>query len=543
MRQRGFHQVLADSGQRIGRFSPVRPPVLAVAVAVVALTLMFQSTFLFLYVQWLEREEYSHGFLIPLVSAFLLWQRRAQFAQLPLRGSWAGVMLVFLGLAIYFVGSLASIMSVDSYALVIVIAGCVLGVMGWDAFKLAAAPIALLFLMNPIPTFFYNTLSLHLQLISSQLGVAIMRLVGVSVLLEGNVIDLGNYKLQVAEACSGLRYLFPLMTLGVIFAYLFKGRAWMRWCLFVSTIPITVLMNSIRIAVIGALVDQFGIAQAEGFLHWFEGWVVFMICFLVLVAEAWWLLRLDGKRHSLRDLFSLEALPAEALGAPATRVRELGVPAVLLLTVLLLAVVPARALPQRAELRPARVDFGEFPLLLGEWRGRREQLDTIFLDTLKVDDYLLADFVHEPRVDARSGFAPVNLYVAYYASQRTGEAVHSPRSCLPGGGWRMSEFGQRTITDARAADTPLLVNRAIVQQGSERQLVYYWFQERGRNITNEYLVKWYLFEDALLRNRTDGALVRLITPLRHDEAAADADARLARFATAVRPVLADYLPD
>ena len=137
----------------------------------------------------------------------------------------------------------------------------------------------------------------------------------------------------------------------------------------------------------------------------------------------------------------------------------------------------------------------------------------------------------------------MNLYVAYYASQRTGEAVHSPRSCLPGGGWGMSEFGQRTITDAPGADAPLLVNRAIVQQGSERQLVYYWFQERGRNITNEYLVKWYLFEDALLRNRTDGALVRLITPLRHNETAADADARLAQFAATVRPLLADYLPD
>jgi exosortase len=216
------------------------PQLAALALAAATLVLVFQGTFSFLYAQW-QLDEYSHGFLIPLISAYLLWRRRVQFAQLSFRPSWAGVALAAFGLALYFLGSLASITTVDAYALVIVIAGCVLGLMGWEAFKVALVPIALLFLMNPIPRFFYNNLSLELQLLSSQIGVAIMRAFGVSVFLEGNVIDLGTYKLQVAEACSGLRYLFPLMTLGVIVAYLFKGKAWMRWGLFLSTVPITVL--------------------------------------------------------------------------------------------------------------------------------------------------------------------------------------------------------------------------------------------------------------------------------------------------------------
>ncbi|MBV8144374.1 MAG: VPLPA-CTERM-specific exosortase XrtD [Gammaproteobacteria bacterium] len=522
----------------------LRAPQLAVlALAATAVVLVFQGTFGYLFGEW-QRDEYSHGFVIPLISAYLLWRQRARFAQLNWRTSWSGVALALLGLAIYFLGSLASITTVDAYALVIVIAGCVLGVMGWQAFKVALVPIALLFLMNPIPQFFYNNLSLRLQLLSSQMGVAFMRLAGVSVFLEGNVIDLGNYKLQVADACSGLRYLFPLMTLGVIIAYLFRGKAWMRWCLFLSTVPITVLMNSLRVGVIGILVDRYGIAQAEGFLHWFEGWVVFIACLLVLLAEGWALLRLTGDARSLREVLTPVAAPPAAAGA-TLRTRELGKPAVVVLLLLLAAVLPARALPQRPEVRPHRENFADFPLQVAGWRGRRLTMEPIYLDTLRLDDYVLVDFVRDGALPAghAPARAPVNFYVAYYASQRNGLSAHSPRSCLPGGGWDILEFGQHRLPGAGTAGTELRVNRAIVQHGSERELVYYWFQERGRSITSEYLVKWYLLEDALLRNRTDGALVRLVTPLPQDELASAADARLAEFTASVLPTLAKYLPD
>jgi exosortase D (VPLPA-CTERM-specific) len=511
------------------------------AVAVIALVLLFQNTFAYLYGVW-HRDEYSHGFLVPLVSGFLLWQRREQFRQAEFRGSWTGVAIAVLGVAIYFLGTVASITTIDTYALVIVLMGTALALMGWQAFRIALLPLALLFLMNPIPNFFYYNLSSELQLISSQLGVAFIRLCGVSVFLEGNVIDLGSYQLQVAEACSGLRYLFPLMTLGVIIAYLFKGRAWMRWCLFLSTIPITILMNSLRIGVIGILVDRFGIAQAEGFLHYFEGWLVFMACFLVLLGECWLLLRMTGDGRSLRELLALD-LPPPSPAAPVARTRELGTPAVVALVILLASVFPARALPTRVEVRPARADFAEFPLQIGAWHSRRQRLDAVYLDTLKMDDYVLADFVHVPAAAAGGFDAPVNLYVAYYASQRTGQSAHSPRSCLPGGGWRIVDFQQHEVAGVGNNGTPLHVNRVIVQHGSDRQLVYYWFQERGRAITNEYLVKWYLFEDALLRNRTDGALVRLITPLQENESAAAADARLAQFTGSALATLQNYLPD
>jgi exosortase D (VPLPA-CTERM-specific) len=522
-----------------------RTQLAAAAAAGIAFLLLFQNTLAYLYDVW-HREEYSHGFLVPLISAFLLWQRREQFRRVEFRSSWVGVLLAAAGVAIYFLGAVASITTVDTYALVIVLMGATLAVMGWHAFRIALVPLALLFLMNPIPNFFYYNLSSQLQLISSQLGVAFMRLCGVSVFLEGNVIDLGTYKLQVAEACSGLRYLFPLMTLGVIVAYLFKGRAWMRWLLFLSTVPITIFMNGLRIGIIGVLVDRFGIAQAEGFVHQVEGWVVFMACLAVLFAEAWLLLRLSGDRRSFREALALEVPLTAAAGV---RSRRLGVPAIVVLALLLMAVLPARALPKRIEERPPRSDFAAFPLQMGDWHGRRQHLESLYVDTLKMDDYLLADFLgSEAGEDGSAGTsaaagAPINLYVAYYASQRTGQSAHSPRSCLPGGGWRIVEFAPHKVASVPRAAEALQVNRVIVQQGADRQLVYYWFQERGRDITSEYLVKWYLLKDAIVRNRTDGALVRLVTPLAAGEPAAAGDARLAQFANSVLPALHNYLPN
>jgi exosortase D (VPLPA-CTERM-specific) len=532
------------------------------ALAAVTLIVLFRGTFQYLYANW-HREEYSHGFLIPPISAYLMWQRRQLLERIPLSGSWIGFGIVVLGLGLFFLNFFATIVGADAYALVIVIAGLALAALGWERFKVALVPIGLLLLMNPLPTFWYNHLSAQLQLISSELGVGLMRAFNVTVFLEGNVIDLGNYKLEVAEACSGLRYLFPLMTLGALIAYLFRGKTWTRWCIFVSTIPITVLMNSLRIGIIGVLVDRFGIAQAEGFLHQFEGWVIFMTCFAMLMLECRLLLRFTGDRRPLWQVIRFDpkvaaSVPDSAAGGgqsqpaaggrygapPGASPRHGNLPAAAAALILMLAVFPAHALPQRAEVRPSRVDFTLFPSRVGGWIGVRSRLDDVYLDQLKLDDYLMSNFTPEGALAATQAMnAPVNLYVAYYGSQRTGEAAHSPSSCLPGSGWRIEQFAERVLPGVRLSGKALRLNRAIVSQGTDRMLVYYWFQERGRDLTNEYLVKWYLLIDALMRDRTDGALVRFVTPLREGENPAEGDARLERFSAVSVPMLHRYLPD
>lgn len=485
---------------------------------------------------WLDREEYSHGILIPFIALYLMWQKQHELMKLDYTGAWPGFLLTLFGLFVFYAGELSTLYPIIQYGFLILLYGLVLSVMGWRAFLIVLVPLLVLSFMVPLPNFLYNNLSAKLQLLSSEIGVAVIRAFQISVYLEGNVIDLGDYKLQVVEACNGLRYLFPLMTLGFIVAYLYRAEFWKRALIFLSTIPITVLMNSFRIGVIGVTVNFWGQEMAEGFLHDFEGWIIFMACFAVLFVEMWLLMRITGDRRPLNTVFGLDA-PAPR-PADGVEVRERGLPKPFLasVAVLALAVVAALALPARTEIEPPRTAFSEFPLTLGEWKGTPEAMEQVYIDALKFTDYALVNF----RDDIGNN---VNFYAAYYASQRKGESVHSPRSCLPGGGWEIESLTQVALPEAVVNGAPLQVNRALISYGENKQLVYYWFQQRGRAITNEYLVKWYIFWDALTRSRTDGSLVRLIVPLREGGDVAQMDQALARFAGRLAPVLADYIPN
>jgi len=484
---------------------------------------------------WIDQPEYSHGLLIPPVAAFLMWQQKDRLERIPFVASGWGVALVLVGGGLLVLGQLGTIYTAVQYAYVVTLYGLILSFLGWPAFRLIAVPLLILLLMIPLPEFVMNNLSTKLQLLSSQIGVFVMRLFGISVFLEGNVIDLGGYKLQVAEACSGTRYLFPLMTLGFLMAYFYKGAFWKRIVLFLSSIPLTVLMNSIRVGTIGVTVEHWGIEMAEGFLHEFQGWMVFMLSAGLMLGEIALLNRIGRERGTWRQLFGVE-FPAPTPSGIPIRQRKLPMSFLVASALLLVFIVVTTAIPRPTEVFPARASFVQFPMEIGDWRGHPQALEAVFTDQLKLDDYLLADYVN-------SSGNGVNLYIAYYDSQRKGEAVHSPRSCLPGGGWQMRDFGQRELQNVSIGGRPLRVNRSLIEFGNQRQVVYYWFQQRGRIIDNEFAVKWYLFWDALTRHRTDGALVRVITPLPAAGSEAEADRRLTDLVSRFAPDLSKFVPN
>ena len=521
---------------------PERPAIniglyVCVAVAVVAVfaAAAMQTGIGHMIDTWLGREEYSHALLIPVISLYLLWQQRAALSKLEFKGSWLGVALILFSALLQFAGVLAAVDTVQQYGLLLAIYGLVLALLGVRESINLWAPLLLLALMVPLPEFLLQNFSAQLQLISSQIGVWFIRLFGISVFVEGNVIDLGGYKLQVAEACDGLRYLFPLMTMGFIMAYLFKVEMWKRVVLFLSSIPVTILMNSFRIGTIGVMVEHWGQSMAEGFLHDFQGWAVFMTSAGVLLLEMMVLASIGKNRRPWREVFGLDA--AEPIDRNALPIRRTLPTSFITCTVILSAFAAGVALaPERAEAVPKRESFFAFPTQVDSWTGRRSVMEQIYLDALKLDDYALVDYM-------RGGGELVNFYVAWYDSQRAGNSAHSPRSCLPGGGWRMTQFNQVDVANVLVAGKQLRVNRVQIELGNRKQLVYYWFQQRGRVITNEYLVKWYLFIDSLTKQRTDGALVRLVTPLEIGEPIAQADSRLAEFAGQVAPRLEQYIPN
>jgi exosortase D (VPLPA-CTERM-specific) len=509
-------------------------------LALVALAIGFLSVWPFwdglsvLWDYWVEIPEYSHCLLIPPIAAFLIYQQKDRLERMTFSGSWWGVALLVLGGALLVLGQLGTVYTIVQYAYLVSLYGLVLAFLGRPAFRLIAAPLLILLFMIPLPAFFLNNLSTKLQLLSSQIGVAFIRLFGISVFLEGNVIDLGGYKLQVAEACSGLRYLFPLMTMGFLIAYFYKGATWKRILLFLSSIPITVIMNSARVGIIGVTVEHWGTAMAEGFLHEFQGWMIFMVSAGLMLLEIAVLDRIGLSQGTWRQSFGVE-LPASTPAGARRRMRQ--PPASFLAAggLLVLLIVATLAIPRPAEIIPGRSSFTQFPMELGQWHGSRQSLDAIFTDQLQMDDYLLATYANDAGGSA-------NLYVSWYNSQRKGEAVHSPRACLPGGGWQIKDFAQRTLPISINGQ-PLRVNRAIVELGNQRDLVYYWFQQRGRIIDSEFAVKWYLFWDAVTRHRTDGAMVRLITALPPSGDESEADRRLTGFTSRMAPELPHYTPN
>jgi len=485
---------------------------------------------------WNLQPEYSHGVLIPFLSLYLIWLRRDELRGMRFTGSWWGLALILAGATLWLVGDLATIYWIVQYGFLLALYGVVLALTGGEVFRRLWMPLLILVFMVPLPAFFNNSLSLQMQLWSSWLGVAIIRMAGISVYLEGNVIDLGSMQLQVAEACDGLRYLFPLMTLAFVMAHLFRAPMWKRVLLFASSIPIAILMNSLRIGAIGITVEYWGIRMAEGLLHDFEGWVVFMLSTAALVGVGALLARTTRPRVDLRDAFAPPPRAEQPVPGPERQplpASFYGAVALVGVASLLHVLVPARA-----ELSPERASLVEFPDRLGSWQGERAAVDSVYVNELLLDDYLFANYQDGSGQDARR---PVNIYVAWYDSQRSGRSVHSPRACIPGGGWIIRSFDERSLAAGSAGE--LAVNRVVIELDGRKQVVYYWFQQRGRHLTNEYLVKWYIFWDALTRNRTDGALVRLAIPLADGDDEADADRSAARFAAQALPALARYVPD
>lgn len=478
--------------------------------------------------RWNNQEEYGHGYMIPLISLYFIWQRKETIRQTDFSPSWLGLFIVLLALLVFFVGEVSALYILIHYAFIAILLGSALAIMGWPGVKPVVLPILLLIFAIPLPYFLEASLSANLQLLSSKLGVTFIRLCRIPVYLEGNVIDLGNYKLQVVEACSGLRYLFPLMGLGFICAYMYKTVIWKRVVVFLSTIPITLLMNSFRIGIIGVLVDNWGTEMAEGFLHDFEGWVVFMACLGILLIEMFLLARMGEDVRPFSEVFGL-TIEHAVDNTAERRIRPLSRPFIAIVAALALSTIAVYTIDKRAEVIADRKDFPLFPMQLSDWNGQQSSLDAPVIGKLGLSDYILANF---NQVDKPA----VNFYAAYYASQRKGISPHSPRVCIPGGGWQITEI-ERTQVDN------LPVNRIVIKKGDMTQLVYYWFQQRGRMLANEYFMKWYLFKDALLLNRTDGALVRLTTMVYPGENFRLADQRLQDFAKVVLPVLPEYIPE
>jgi exosortase len=251
--------------------------------SIAALSLwLFGPVIVHLVGQWWHNPDFSHGFFVPLFSAFVVWQERDRLAQIPLRPSWSGLALLAFGLCIFIIGQLGAELFLARSSMLLALAGLIVLFLGWSHFRALLFPLAFLVLMVPIPTIIFNQITFPLQLLDSRLAATILPWLGVPVFREGNIINLPAMPLNVAEACSGIRSLMSLTTLAIIYSYLMDRRMVVRVVLTLASIPIAVAANSLRIIGTGLLVQYWDPDKAEGYFHASWGLFIFVIALVML---------------------------------------------------------------------------------------------------------------------------------------------------------------------------------------------------------------------------------------------------------------------
>jgi exosortase len=232
--------------------------------------------------QWGSDPDMGHGFFVPVIAGYIVWQKRNELAAIKPQPNWWGLAVVMIGAVQLIVGALGVELFLSRTSFVIVLIGAVWLLGGDLMLKKLAFPLFLLFFMVPIDAVIYNQITFPLQLLASRLADGALTLIAIPVLREGNILELPNQRLSVVEACSGIRSLLSLTFLSLVYGYFFERKTWIRVVLFLSTIPIAIVANSSRVTITGVL-TQVKPDAAEGFFHEAEGWVIFMVALGILI--------------------------------------------------------------------------------------------------------------------------------------------------------------------------------------------------------------------------------------------------------------------
>jgi exosortase D (VPLPA-CTERM-specific) len=499
-------------------------------VVLLALTAWLYASILDrLFHQWASDQDTSHGFFVPIFALLVLWQDRKRLMQVKRAPSWSGLAAIVVALAMLLLGIWGAELFFSRTSLLVLLAGLIVLFQGWAMFRAVLFPWACLFLMIPFPNLVMQKITFPLQMLAAKVSSGLLPVCGVPVLREGNVINLPAMPLEVAQACSGIRSLLSLITLAIIYGYLMDKRIWVRVVLAISAVPIAIAANAFRIFSTGLVVQYWDPEKGQGFYHLFSGWLIFVVSLIMLFTL----------HHIINAIWQKE--PSAAVESSMVVPRAVNAPMngaslrFALAASLMLATAVVLQAHSRNEVYPPRAPLSSLPSEISGYTGRDQTLNQETRDILGHPEYVYRDYYV-----ADTPQLWVNLFIAYFPSQKTGETPHSPQHCLPGSGWVPTS---REIISLRAPDgSSFPANRYVVAKGEDRQIVLYWFQAHGRAVASEYWTKYYLIADSIRMNRSDGALVRLMGPMLPGETSVAAEARVMKLGNQLLPVLDGYIP-
>jgi exosortase D (VPLPA-CTERM-specific) len=506
----------------------------AAALLAMLLLVAFFPTLLEMGREWFKHPEYGHGVLMPPVALWMVWERRRRLAALRRtgRGSpWveivAAMALVPLGLALL-LGEMRLSWFLKPFAFVAAIAACIAILYSWQGLKALAAPLFVLCLMCPIPWRVLVWITLPLKRHATVLATGLADLSGLQASLDGNLIHVpGIASLQVVDQCSGVRSLLSLVSIALLGCLFWRRHALLKAVLVLSCAPIAVAVNALRIWLTAFLAVHVSPEAAQGFFHFFEGFVLFGVAALALLGWASLLGRLSPARP-----------PAAAAPRPAAgfRDRPLLRGAAVALAVATLVPTAYAARSVRARLADAGADaaavermqgaFAGLPLEIGGYRGERRPWDESTVRAAGADAYGSVRYT-----DARGRRYDVFLGGAL----RNDDNFHSPNVCMPSAGWETLSARSEPLRAFGTEPAPIM-QRLLLQRGDERMLVCYWFQAGARLAGDEWTVRFYRLLDLLSgRALSPTLIVSVYVPVEEDVPAAEAATQ--RFLAAVAPSL------
>jgi exosortase D (VPLPA-CTERM-specific) len=392
--------------------------------------------------------------------------------------------------------------------------------------RFLAFPLFILLFIVPLPPFINSTITFHLKMIASTLSVGLLKLTGASVIQEGNIIDLGFRQLQVADACSGLRYFMPMVLTGFLLAHYFTRGFWRKIVLLLLIVPLAILINVIRIFFAGLCVVHGHPELVENMFHDFSGWLAFIIAGIVLYTVTL-MLKHVGKYPSLKKQADkgIYGLIRPGAGFAVTNL--------ILCAVFLLGGLGLMDMSSISHV-PHRTAFTDFPMTIGGWTGTRSYLSDEIMQSLWADDYVNAAFqkAGSPNV--------IQILIPYYAYQSTRHTAHAPQSCLIGGGWTLLSSNDYPL---KVPGRELTIKLMVLEKDNRKLIGSYFFLERGRVVTSPWMNKLYLIKDSVLKRRTDGGLVRVELLMGENVSFENARGELTSFIRELWPVLSTYIPN
>jgi exosortase D (VPLPA-CTERM-specific) len=474
---------------------------------------------------WFASDDYSFGFIIPAISAYLIWDKRAGLRGIPVKSYWIALPPLILCVMLSLYGILGSSGNISRPLIPVLIILFTAFCFGKVVTGRLLFPFAFLIFMIPLPAFLERTIGVYLKSVSSKLGGNLISFCNIPVNVSGNVIDLGVTQLQVVDACSGLRYLFPLIALGFVYVYFFERVFWKKVFCVAATIPIAVLTNGLRVGITGILTNTFGTKAAEGFFHEFAGWVLFLVSFAFLF--------LLGR---ILSYFPPRVAPSGKLEqtGPAVMGTVENINKPFFVSVAILLIVSVLSLSTSA-MPPVKIRDGiaSFPLVFSGWQGRSEVVDQEIVAKSGAEESFSGVYQNGKN-------EVVSLYVGYRSTafMENENFFHSPTVCLPSQGWEVVRTTTRKISGVPAFPD-LAVTEMVTENMGTRNIVYFWFQTKNLATYDKNINRFHLAMHAIQRDNTYDLFIRPIMPVLPNEKIEDTEKRMDRF---VRDMMGTLIP-